>query len=775
MDTSTLMAAIAVMKNMPDNAAASAAAAAESAEAAQEVLNNIPQDYTELSEDVGNLKSIVNEVYDHKVLDYTLVTPQGDSNGVTQVYFPVKAGRYYLISIALTNTLRTASITTRLTQAGSTVESVWASLSVQNHLFVPQYDANYFVISTKSEGTFSVVEFTSLTELASTVNAMQKKDITATLNSDETVAIDIIKGYSYYITFTLSVSTATATISTMQGDTIVEQAYAGIPVVNYIFTATENAEKIKVTTTASAVAGIEIATIMPRDAVEKSEEVEDMILIDKEYDSSLASGRIKTGVAIGDVVNTTPTSSSSLLYAIIPCSSGDEFKLTGTGSTSWRLWAFVDQENKLLSASGNNATASNLSLYATKNGSLIINVDKTSAHSIVKINGENAIDYLLDKVADDSTTINKLNKIVNTIPTEEFDLNDHDTYDVSAYRALVGYGSEPHDPYLEQFHDLFDTLVTQYPSYVSKQDAAELAELRYPTYANGISVAGDYEVTPAYKTYIYKFIDTNAGAGNGTYNAKKKLLITCCTHGNEIMTPLNAFIFASELCKGTKPNYAKFRAAYDVYIIPCLNGYGMYHTMRANANWVDINRNFPTDPWEESGAETIGDANLCVYTGATAGSEFETQLVMSIYNKLHFDFHIDHHNYSGGDGQFYTNVVEDEFLRLTHQSMVDCSIAFVKNYPTYYGSNYMLIIPNRDITYAPRMTEHNRNGKMCIWFAQQGCPFSCTIEIASDIRYLAGVNTETYNDWAGNDTFSVAEYTLRNQAMRYGQWVLKNT
>ena len=62
MDTSTLMAAIAVMKNMPDNAAASAAAAAESAEAAQEVLNNIPQDYTELSEDVSNLKSALTDI-----------------------------------------------------------------------------------------------------------------------------------------------------------------------------------------------------------------------------------------------------------------------------------------------------------------------------------------------------------------------------------------------------------------------------------------------------------------------------------------------------------------------------------------------------------------------------------------------------------------------------------------------------------------------------------------------------------------------------------------
>lgn len=66
MDATTLGAALALMKAMPDTAASSAAAAAASAEAAQEYAEaaaaaraSIPQDYTALSDSVGDLKSAV--------------------------------------------------------------------------------------------------------------------------------------------------------------------------------------------------------------------------------------------------------------------------------------------------------------------------------------------------------------------------------------------------------------------------------------------------------------------------------------------------------------------------------------------------------------------------------------------------------------------------------------------------------------------------------------------------------------------------------------------
>ena len=73
MDVGTLMSAIAVMKTMPDNAAASAEAAAQSAEEAQAVLDSIPEDYSELSEDVGALKSAVEEITETETIKMVTV------------------------------------------------------------------------------------------------------------------------------------------------------------------------------------------------------------------------------------------------------------------------------------------------------------------------------------------------------------------------------------------------------------------------------------------------------------------------------------------------------------------------------------------------------------------------------------------------------------------------------------------------------------------------------------------------------------------------------
>lgn len=75
MDVTTLMTAVAISKSLPDSAAAeaaaSAAAAAESAEEAaasaaqaSEIAANIPEDYSELSDDVSNLKSAVTQLDD---------------------------------------------------------------------------------------------------------------------------------------------------------------------------------------------------------------------------------------------------------------------------------------------------------------------------------------------------------------------------------------------------------------------------------------------------------------------------------------------------------------------------------------------------------------------------------------------------------------------------------------------------------------------------------------------------------------------------------------
>ena len=365
-------------------------------------------------------------------------------------------------------------------------------------------------------------------------------------------------------------------------------------------------------------------------------------------------------------------------------------------------------------------------------------------------------------------------KMNTTIPTVAFDF-DHDMRDVSGELASMDYSNKSsQNDVLEQVHTLFDGLAEDYPDYVSRVDAAEIAGLTYPAYANGVSGSSTYEDTPAYKTYLYKFVCSNSSAGNDESGKlpKQKMLVISGIHGNEIAAPFNCYLFAKQLCSGVlnDPNFFKLRAAFDVYILPCLNGYGMYHVQRGNANGVNLNRNFPVDGWSVSGEDTKGSANECDYTGESAGCEFETQLVMEVTDYLEPDIVIDHHNYARLQRQFYTSFCDAEWIPLAYQALVDCSIAFKKHFPSYFGTGFDLIV--HDSGSAPGSVSGTGTGTANRWFFEHGIPFSSTVEISECINYVDGVYSGEKNDNFGADTFSVAEYTLRNLILHYCQWVL---
>ena len=350
--------------------------------------------------------------------------------------------------------------------------------------------------------------------------------------------------------------------------------------------------------------------------------------------------------------------------------------------------------------------------------------------------------------------------------------------DVSAENSKMDWITNNAFDILPQVYALFDALVTNHPDYVTKVDAATEMSMSYPEYANGIETAGEYMVTPQYKTYMYKFIDTNANAGNGVggNTEKKKIFIYGAEHGNEVASAFNCYLLANELCKCADEDIFALRAGYDIYILPCLDGYGMYHRIRGNGNLVNINRNFPVLEWTKSGEDTKTDEvdALNQYTGESAGSEFETQLIIALINSIKPNVIIDHHNYgSEKEWQFYVESVNAELVEPMYRSLVDCSIAFKKEYPMYFGNGYGLLIDD-----VGSLLEHVPSigaigGMSYRWARQNGYYASAIVEISKCINYLNGVPTNVEQEKFSDKTFSIGLYTLENTLKRICEYEAK--
>lgn len=520
---------------------------------------------------------------------------------------------------------------------------------------------------------------------------------------------------------------------------------------------------------------------VPKTVMETIGELKDTVTIAKytEYPDWIPYYRINDKVNVGETVDITPVSASGFAYQIVSVVKGETYRITATGGDQARAWAFTDSSYKLLSKSASEVTLNKVDITAEEDGFLIVNSTRlssvgyslskqsfiTTKQKFLEVDAE--IENLQEAEANTEENIDKLNY---HRPLVRYNI-DHDLKDVSSIVSSFDFSSP--DTLLPVLYNLFDSLVSSYSSYVTRYDAAlyDGLSMTYPRYANGISSGDpDYMETPAYKTYLYKFSSVNIGAGNNRDCKKKKLFIICGTHGSENAAPFNAYIFAKMLCEASDPNYFKLRDAFDVYIVPWLNGYGAYHTTeqpRVNANGVNINRNYPVEHWEKMNEGTPN------YTGPTAGSEFETQLVMALTDKINPDIAIDHHNYFDGDYQFYTAIGSSKQLNLVYEALADCSIAFIKNLPSYFGTGYQLFISNSDIESSPNRAS-GTNGTTCRWWYEHGIPIDCTLEICANIRYSSGQPSGARLDPYGDDTFSVGEYTLRNQVLIYSQWAMDN-
>jgi len=475
---------------------------------------------------------------------------------------------------------------------------------------------------------------------------------------------------------------------------------------------------------------------------------------------------IATNVGVGNAIDITPVSSIAWQHIIIPVKEGDRFIVTATGGNAPKAWALTDSAYTLLSVASGDAV--DKMITAESNGYLIVNSLRSAETKLLKV-AFNSVGNILKDHEERMQNFEEKIKTSNNIPMVKFEF-DHEVKDVSEELAKIDYTD--FSSILPTIYTLFDSLVAYHSDYVTKYDLAELLDMEYPEYAKGVSNHPIYLNTPQYYTYMYKFSCSNKGAGNETANKKKVFLLISGVHGSENAAPFNTYLFAKQLCDSDDPNFFKFRSAFDIYIVPYLNGYGAYHKNeqpRVNANGVNINRNFPVAKWKVSGEGTTN------YSGPYAGSEFETQLIVGLTNLIKPDLAIDHHNYMYEDQAFYTLVMNEDGLRLAHQSLVDCSFAFIKNYPQYFGTYYQLFIPDSNIASAPRAITSDTAGISCVWWKEQGVKFPALVEVCDRIRYVNGEPDSTHLTGVFSDTaFSVAEYTLRNQIFRYAQYVLDN-
>ena len=471
---------------------------------------------------------------------------------------------------------------------------------------------------------------------------------------------------------------------------------------------------------------------------------------------------ITTNVDIGAIVDTTEVDGQGYAYKIFEVDKGDQFVITGHGANGPRLWAFTDENYKLISKAAQNAVLEDGLLTAPVDGYAIFDINISYRWSITKLTKATGSDAI-NKVINEDIPLLKNNS--RNIPTVKLDV-DYNLRNFTSEASTCDFNPET---FMPDIYDLFDALATTNPDYVTKYDAAlyDGLSMEYPVYANGVS-AGDptYLQTPAYKTYMYKLACESIAAGNQSYCPKQRVFIICGTHGNERFSTFVIYLMAKLLCNVSDPNYFKMRSAFDFYIIPVLSGYSSYHDKRQNANGVNLNRNFPTAGWKEAGSGTVN------YTGATAGSEFETQLVMALTDKIQPSVLIDAHNYGiSGERQFYAVVSEVGLIPLIYQCLVDCSCTFIKELPQYFGTKWQLFLENTAES-SPRVMGKTTTSTTAQWAYEHGIKDSATLEIGESIKFLNGEYVDEWQDHYGTTSMAVGEYTYRRELVAMLQYAL---
>ena len=177
---------------------------------------------------------------------------------------------------------------------------------------------------------------------------------------------------------------------------------------------------------------------------------------------------------------------------------------------------------------------------------------------------------------------------------------------------------------ITDIYSIYDSIVSDHSDYVTK------------------SVLGTVSTEELeMRKYVFNTMQIQ---NNSAYSLKKpKLILMAGIHGYEQGSAYCLARVMKQLADGTDSISKFIRNNVEIIVVPVGNPYGYNHNQRKNENGVDLNRNFPAG-WSSSGTPSDD-----YYGGASAGSEEETQLLVSLLEDNTDAYYVvDFHNIANG-------------------------------------------------------------------------------------------------------------------------------
>lgn len=351
---------------------------------------------------------------------------------------------------------------------------------------------------------------------------------------------------------------------------------------------------------------------------------------------------------------------------------------------------------------------------------------------------------------------------------------------------------------MQQSYAYLDALVLAYPNLITKYDPMASADYTeggitvrampniktymsnhgfnaYPFWYDGCD-EGDYTVgeytahikaCPAFRTFVYKISQADNWYMYKQDNRRvrhRNLYVQAGVHGYENMGPVAACHLAKELVS-TSDSAFSVLAHFDVYILPCLDGYNSLHGDYDGALGVNANRNYPTPWWREENE----------HWGKAAGDYFVTRLACAFIDTLNPDVAFDVHDQTPAVKDF--GYFECGYHYTTHQMyhaypFIASVVRNTAKFERYFGTkNQIPLMRNQDF---PVNAAHAHD-----YFFAKGIRCGGVLELPSGINYTkqddgTSVHVRTTANDFNQDTWELAGLLMINYVYKMCEYNINN-